>query len=128
MFISHIYISIPSEIKNFIDQFSGAQTITKRHKLVTPVAKNRADKLDHCLAPECSKFHLNWRREVSFPNFYQKVNLIFNFRQTPRLIQYQGIHYSKTLKICQSPLYQLKKKHFNVQIGRKLTYLWSQTR
>ena len=73
----------------FIGQFSVAHTL-KKNTFVTPVAKNLVDKLDRCLVPKCSEFQLKWRRVVSFPNFSQKVNLIFDFRQKHRLFQDPG--------------------------------------
>ena len=63
---------------NFIGLFRGAQTLTKK----------------------CSEFHLNWRRVVSFTNFYQKVNLIFNCRQNPDYSTPLGIRYLTVLRIC----------------------------
>ena len=31
-----------------------------------------------CLVQKCSVFHLNWRRVVIFPNFYQKVPFLYS--------------------------------------------------
>ena len=59
---------------NLIGQFSDKTPI--RHKFVT-CSEMSSRHIGGSLVPNCSKFHLHWRRVDSFPNCYKKNKLYF---------------------------------------------------
>ena len=94
VYLFRIYLSIQSVKKR-------RPSTTKK----TQICHNCCETLkNHVWYTKMLEFQLYWRRGVSFPNFYQKINPIFNFHQKyPFIFQDPGDSHSKNPEDLQAP-------------------------